>query len=110
MTASPANSVFTVFATVLATAVPTTNSARKLKNTEKAGANRAGSAPVATTVPTQLAASWKPLVKSKINAAATSSTIVMSVQSTVVFPTEAPDPQPSLGPTQEPGAQARVEA
>ena len=38
MTASPANSGLTVLATVLATAVPTTNSARKLKKAEKAGA------------------------------------------------------------------------
>jgi hypothetical protein len=82
MTASLANSALTVLPTVLATAVPTTNSARKLKKAEKAGAHLAGSARVATTVPTELAASWKPFVKSKMSATTMSTPIVISARST----------------------------
>lgn len=48
-------------AIVLATAVPTTKYAMKLKKAAKAGAHLAGSARAATTVETVLAASWRPL-------------------------------------------------
>ena len=67
-TATPSASCLTTFATVLATAVPTTKNALKLNAAENQGAQRAGRARVATTVATELAASWKPLVKSKTSA------------------------------------------
>jgi hypothetical protein len=40
---------------------------------------------VATTVATELAASWKPLVKSNSSASAMTATMAMSIQS-MVFP------------------------
>ena len=67
-TVTPSASCLTTFATVLATAVPTTKNALKLNAAENQGAQRAGRARVATTVATELAASWKPLVKSKTSA------------------------------------------
>src|SRR5512133_3963757 len=69
---------WTTLATVLATAVPTTKYALKLKKAENQGAHRAGRARVATTVATEFAASWKPLVKSKSSANATTATTVIS--------------------------------
>jgi hypothetical protein len=63
-TAMPAYGTLTVLAMVLATAVPTKKLATKLNTAENIGAHRAGRARVATTVPTELAASWNPLVKS----------------------------------------------
>ena len=68
----------TTLATVLATAVPTTKYALKLKKAENQGAQRAGMARVATTVATEFAASWKPLVKSKSSANATTAITVIS--------------------------------
>src|SRR6478609_10968958 len=81
-TATPSLSCLTTLATVLATAVPTTKNATKLKNAENHGAQRAGIALVATTVATELAASWNPLVKSNRSARAITATIARSIQST----------------------------
>ena len=72
----------TVLLTVLATAVPTMKSAAKLKNAENAGAHLTGSARVATTVPTEFAASWKPFVKSNTRAKATMPMTARSARST----------------------------
>src|SRR6478735_3346947 len=69
-TATPSLSCLTTLATVSATAVPTMKNALKLKNAENHGAKRAGMTRVATTVATELAASWKPLVKSNRSASA----------------------------------------
>jgi len=68
-------------ATVFATAVPTTKKAMKLKNAENHGAQRAGIARVATTVATEFAASWKPLVKSNNSANTMTPTMATSNQS-----------------------------
>ena len=91
-TATPVKSAFTVFATVLATAVPTMKTAAKLKNAENQTAHFAGSARVATTVATELAASWKPLVKSNSRARATTATTAISVRSTSVSTVRGPAP------------------
>src|SRR4051812_42022790 len=80
-TATPSASCLTTLATVFATAVPTTKNAMKLKKAENHGAQRAGIALVATTVATELAASWKPLVKSNKSAKAITATIASSIQS-----------------------------
>ena len=84
-TATPSASCLTTLATVLATAVPTTKKAKKLKNAENHGAQRAGSARVATTVATELAASWKPLVKSNRSANTMTPTMATSNQSMETF-------------------------
>ena len=55
---------------VLATAVPNANAAAKLKNAAQTTAFPGDSTRVETTVAIELAASWKPLMKS--NASATS--------------------------------------
>ena len=78
---TPSLSCLTTLATVLATAVPTTKKALKLKKAENQGAQRAGMARVATTVATELAASWKPLVKSNNSAKAMTATMATSNQS-----------------------------
>ena len=80
-TAIPSSSCLTTLATVLATAVPTTKNALKLNTAENHGAQRAGKARVATTVATELAASWKPLVKSKTSANTITPMTPMSNQS-----------------------------
>src|SRR5919205_141391 len=54
--------------TVLATAVPKVNAATKLKNAAQTTALPGDSTRVETTVAIELAASWKPLLKSKISA------------------------------------------
>src|SRR5574341_1714838 len=56
---------------VLATAVPMTKAATKLKNAAQTTATRGESTRVETTVAMLLAASWKPLMKSKLSATAT---------------------------------------
>jgi len=56
------------FPTVLATAVPTTNAAMKLKNAAQTTATPGLRTRVETTVAIELALSWKPLMKSKISA------------------------------------------
>ena len=56
---------------VLATAVPTTNAAMKLKNAAQKTATPGVSTRVETTVAIELALSWKPLMKSKISATST---------------------------------------
>lgn len=66
---------------MLATAVPTRKNAEKLKNAENHGAQRAGNARVATTVATELAASWNPLVKSNNRASTITATIETNNQS-----------------------------
>ena len=81
-TAMPDTSGFTVLATVLATAVPTTKTAAKLKKAENQTAAFAGSARVATTVDTEFAASWKPLVKSNSRASAMIAMSAIRVRST----------------------------
>ena len=53
---------------VLATAVPTTNAATKLKNAAQKTATPGERTRVETTVAMELALSWKPLMKSKISA------------------------------------------
>src|SRR3954463_11741316 len=80
-TATPSASCLTTLATVFATAVPTTKNALKLKKAENHGAHRAGMARVATTVATELAASWKPLVKSNSSARAMTATMATSNES-----------------------------
>ena len=55
-----------------------------MKVAEKAGAHRAGSARVATTVATEFAASWKPLVKSKMRAIAMTATTLIKSRSTTL--------------------------
>ena len=86
---------WTVLATVLATAVPTMNTAAKLKNAENQTAYLAGMARVATTVETELAASWKPLVKSNRRARATIATRATIERSTRVPVCEGRPPWPS---------------
>src|SRR4030095_1419721 len=54
--------------TVLATAVPTRKAAAKLKNAAQITAFPGESTRVETTVAIELAASWKPLMKSKASA------------------------------------------
>jgi hypothetical protein len=71
-------------ATVLATPVPTTTKAMKLKKALNGGAHFAGMARVATTVATEFAASWKPLVKSNRKASATSAMTEINNTSTYV--------------------------
>ena len=83
-TPMPVTFAWTVLATVLATAVPTMNTAAKLKNAENQTAALAGSARVATTVETELAASWNPLVKSNRSASATTAIRAVNVRSTRV--------------------------
>ena len=59
------------FPIVLATVVPKTRKATKLKNAAQITAKRGDRTLVATTVATELAASWKPFKKSKVNARST---------------------------------------
>ena len=59
-------------AMVRATCTPNTPKATKLKNAAHATARRGVSTRVLTTVATELAASWMPLVKSKARASAVS--------------------------------------
>ena len=59
---------------VLATAVPTTKAAMKLKNAAQTTATPGESTRVETTVAIELALSWKPLMKSKSSATATIAT------------------------------------
>ena len=59
------------FPTVFATAVPTVNAARKLNDAAHATATSGLSTRVPTTVAIEFAESWKPLMKSKMNATAT---------------------------------------
>ncbi len=56
--------------TVLATAVPKTKAATKLKNAAQITAWTGDSTRVETTVAMELAASWNPLMKSKMSATA----------------------------------------
>src|SRR5688572_31154792 len=56
---------------VFATAVPPKNAAMKLKNAAHATACSGVSTRVATTVAIEFAESWKPLMKSNMNATAT---------------------------------------
>src|SRR5437870_2667471 len=56
---------------VLATFTPPMNAAMKLKNAAQATARLGDSTRVDTTVAMELAASWKPLMKSKMSATAT---------------------------------------
>src|SRR5262245_47120956 len=60
--------------TVFATAVPNVNAAMKLKNAAHTTALPGVSTRVETTVAMELAASWKPLMKSKISATRISAT------------------------------------
>src|SRR3954454_15209688 len=79
---SPANTTASVIdagsttpvAMVVATFVPNTRNAAKLKNAAHATAKRGESTRVDTTVAIELAASWKPLTKSKPSATATTTT------------------------------------
>ena len=59
---------------VLATAVPTTNAATKLKNAAQNTATPGLRTRVETTVAMEFALSWKPLMKSKTSATATITT------------------------------------
>ena len=68
--------------TVFATAVPKKKAATKLKKAAQATALPGESTRVETTVAIELAASWKPLMKSKSNATPTSTTTESSVAST----------------------------
>src|SRR3954469_12730635 len=61
-------------AIVAATTVPNTKKATKLKNAAHATAKRGESTRVDTTVAIELAASWKPLTKSKPSATTTTMT------------------------------------
>src|SRR5690606_11307280 len=61
----------TPVAMVAATWVPNTRNATKLKKAAQRTANRGDSTRVETTVAMELAASWKPLTKSKARATAT---------------------------------------
>src|SRR5215213_2674234 len=70
-TASLTTSGSTVLPTVLATAVWKTRKAMKLKKAAQRTASRGVSTLVETTVAIELAASWKPLVKSNTRASAT---------------------------------------
>src|SRR5438094_10675964 len=65
--------------TVFATAVPKVNAATKLKNAAQMTAWPGESTRVETTVAIELAASWKPLRKSNINAVRISPTTIMNV-------------------------------
>ena len=56
---------------VFATAVPTVNAARKLKDAAQITAGSGLSTRVPTTVAMEFAESWKPLLKSKMNATRT---------------------------------------
>src|SRR5258708_29876101 len=56
---------------VLATAVPRPNAATKLKNAAQSTASPGDNTRVETTVAMELAASWKPLMKSKVSATTT---------------------------------------
>lgn len=67
---------------MLATAVPTKKNALKLNTAENHGAQRAGRARVATTVDTEFAASWNPLVKSKTRASTMTPTMPINKPST----------------------------
>src|SRR5688500_678624 len=68
--------------TVAATLSWNTNKATKLKNAANATAWCGLSTPVDTTVAIELAASWKPFMKSKASASATSSAITQNPSST----------------------------
>ena len=63
-----------------------------MKKAENQGAHRAGRARVATTVATELAASWKPLVKSNTSANATTAITVISRTSMDASPLTRPWP------------------
>src|SRR5690349_18266053 len=63
---------------VLATFTPPPNAATKLKNAAQATARFGDSTRVDTTVAMELAASWKPLMKSKTSATATMRTTAVS--------------------------------
>src|SRR5581483_1109225 len=65
--------------TVDATAAPNTRNATKLKNAAQATAQRGLIAPVETMVAIELAATWKPLKKSKTSATATRKTTTSNV-------------------------------
>jgi hypothetical protein len=62
------------FPTALATAVPTVNAARKLKTAAHMTAASGLRTLVPTIVAIEFAESWKPLMKSKMNAIATIAT------------------------------------
>ncbi len=70
--------ITTSFAMVVATCVPNTRKATKLKNAAHATAMRGVSTRVETTVAIELAASWKPLTKSKPSATRTTSATATS--------------------------------
>src|SRR5688572_32315320 len=70
--------------TVFATAVPNPNAATKLKNAAHATAWPGDSTRVDTTVAIELAASWKPLMKSKHSASRISAQTTSSVESIAV--------------------------
>src|SRR5215211_6562955 len=74
ITASLTTSGSTVLPTVLATAVWKTRKAMKLKKAAHRTASRGVSTRVETTVAIELAASWKPLVKSNTSASRTMAT------------------------------------
>src|SRR4029453_10002078 len=78
-TASETTAESTVLPTVLATAVWNTKKAAKLKNAAQITAIRGVRTRVETTVAIELAASWKPLVKSNTSA---STTIAMTLSRT----------------------------
>ena len=61
---------------VFATAVPKPNAATKLKNAAQMTALPGDSTRVETTVAMELAASWKPLMKSKMSATAMRTTTI----------------------------------
>src|SRR5258706_6920088 len=63
---------------VLATAVPKPNAATKLKNAAQTTACPGDKTRVETTVAMELAASWKPLMKSNVSATAMSPTTISS--------------------------------
>src|SRR5262245_51749985 len=70
---------------VVATAVPNPNAATKLKNAAHATALPGESTRVDTTVAIELAASWKPLMKSKRSATATRTITERSVASSIAL-------------------------
>ena len=70
--------------TVFATAVPTTNAARKLNEAAQSTAKRGDRTRVATTVAIELALSWKPLMKSNTRAMAITTMTKLMLWSTAV--------------------------
>src|SRR5829696_3665078 len=80
-TASLTTSGSTVLPTVLATAVWKIRKAMKLKQAAQRTASRGVSTLVETTVAIELAASWKPLVKSNTSASTTMATTEMRARS-----------------------------